>query len=186
MLSGAVGYALWTFLGLVYRVREAALALLLAWLFLLGLIGGCQPPPPAPEPPRGPFLNPAVTDVTLSYINRERGREALAPLESNGRLAAAAAAHAGEMARRGRLDHSGGDGSSPWDRIARVGYAYAAASEVVAAGQADHQTVVRDWMNSPGHRRALLGAFTDCGVGSALSANGVRYWCAMVARPRYE
>jgi uncharacterized protein YkwD len=43
--------------------------------------------------------------------------------------------------------------------------------------------VVRDWMNSPGHKQNILGPYPDIGFGYARGLTGNVYWCADFASP---
>jgi uncharacterized protein YkwD len=76
------------------------------------------------------------------------------------------------------MSHRGSDGSSPFDRISRQGYRYRAAAEYVAFGFDDIESVMDGWMKSPGHRRNILGSFSEIGVGRAVAKDGASYWCA--------
>lgn len=66
-------------------------------------------------------------------------------------LSRAAQKHSASMAYQDFFNHTGADGSSPFDRIINEGYRYSAA-ENIAAGQSTPEAVLRSWMNSPGHR----------------------------------
>jgi hypothetical protein len=57
----------------------------------------------------------------LDSVNALRNASGRAPVELNAQLNAAAATHSQDMARQNRPWHFGSDGSSPIDRIARVG-----------------------------------------------------------------
>ncbi len=76
----------------------------------------------------------AVGERVLALVNAARADrrrcglkrfEAVPPLAASRALQAAAAAHAEDMARRGVIDHAGGDGSTPAMRATRAGYALA-------------------------------------------------------------
>ncbi|MCA3500333.1 MAG: CAP domain-containing protein, partial [Rhodobacter sp.] len=58
----------------------------------------------------------------LDSVNTLRGARGLQPLELNAQLNAAAATHSRDMAVQNRPWHFGSDGSSPIDRVRRVGY----------------------------------------------------------------
>lgn len=57
--------------------------------------------------------------------------------------------------------------------------------EIIARGAGgpgayDHRTVVRGWMNSPGHRREILKApYNEMGVSVVSPRNGETYWCVV-------
>lgn len=58
----------------------------------------------------------------LDSVNALRAAAGVAPVQLDNRLTAAAATHAQDMARQNRPWHFGSDGSSPIDRVRRVGY----------------------------------------------------------------
>ncbi len=59
--------------------------------------------------------------------------------------------------------------------------------EIIARGAGgpgayDYRTVVRGWMNSPGHRREILKApYREMGVSVVSPRNGETYWCVVFA-----
>jgi uncharacterized protein YkwD len=75
------------------------------------------------------------------------------------------------------LAHTGSNGSDPVTRIAATGYKggwidlgngqlRTISSENAAAGQKTPAEVVNAWMNSPGHRAAILDPYTkEIGIG---------------------
>lgn len=96
----------------------------------------------------------------VRLVNQERQRRGLRPLSVNEKLMADARSWSNTQASRSRMYHS------------RMGYA-----ENVAYGQPTPQSVVRDWMNSPGHRRNILApSRSQIGVGMAYSSGGRPYW----------
>ena len=62
------------------------------------------------------------------------------------------------------------------------GYVGSGGGENIAAGQRDVPTVMRAWLNSPGHRRNILGDWTHIGVGVAASDTKQLYWCVVFGR----
>ena len=101
------------------------------------------------------------------------------PLQWNAKLAAAAQEHSDDMARNNLTGHEGSDGSTPKERIEKQGYQWRSLGENVAAGQPDTRTVVKDWLNSPGHCENIMNPkFTEMGM--ALSENNttgyLQYW----------
>jgi uncharacterized protein YkwD len=114
--------------------------------------------------------------------NRERGEAHLPPLCPSPELEAAARRHARDMASRGKMSHRGSDGGSPFRRMTEEGYHFERAAENVAAGEFTPESVMRAWMTSPGHRRNVLGSFTDIGA-SAIAVDGRSYWCVTFGTP---
>ena len=84
------------------------------------------------------------------------------------------------------MSHRGSDGSSPFRRMASAGYRFERAGENVAAGQATLDALMGDWMGSPGHRRNILGKFTEIGAAYATDGSGTPYWCVTFGTPIRE
>jgi uncharacterized protein YkwD len=87
------------------------------------------------------------------------------------------------MIELGKIRHRGVDGSTPADRVTRVGYSYQSVGENVAAGQETAEEVMTGWMDSPGHRRNILGDFEELGAARAEDDDGRPYWCVVFATP---
>lgn len=149
----------------------------------------------APFDPPPPSAAAEVAAQVLAHSNeaRSHGRRcgdrffpASPPLRHDTRLAAAASRHAQDMARHGFLEHEGSDGSSPAERATRAGYRWRSVAENVAAGQTTARQVVQEWIRSPVHCAALMGAeFTDMGVAYAVEpkSEGGIYWSQTLAVP---
>jgi hypothetical protein len=102
----------------------------------------------------------------LELTNQERVKNGLSPLKANNELNYAADKYAQDMSEGGFFSHTGPDGSKPWDRAEAVGYEARMMGENIAAGQRTPQQVVKDWMNSPGHRQNILRPqYKELGVG---------------------
>jgi uncharacterized protein YkwD len=125
-------------------------------------------------------------DALIEAHNRERAKEKLPPLRANALLAAAARDHARDMAEHKKLSHEGSDGSDPAKRVKRHGYRYQEVGENVADGQTTVKEAMRSWMNSPPHRKNILGDFTEIGaaVAPAQDEEKTNYWCVNFGRPR--
>jgi uncharacterized protein YkwD len=137
-----------------------------------------------------PDVDTRVASELLSLVNdaRAEGRTCGArgsyapthPLALDARLVAAADAHARDLAERGVLSHTGGDGSDPGERIARTGYVAATWGENAAAGYPDVAAVMAGWLGSDGHCANLMNpAFEEFG-----GAASERMWVQVFARPR--
>ena len=135
------------------------------------------PTPTTPAPPAPPAPpSPEVQD-TLQRINGYRAAgatcgsrrfEPAAPLAWNALLEQAALKHARDMAARRTMSHTGGDGSSMSDRVAREAYAWGALGENVSAGYSSVPDALAGWMRSPGHCANIMSAsFREVGVGAA-------------------
>ncbi len=115
--------------------------------------------------------------------NTIRTEAKLKKLTLNSKLTAAAQAHAEDMAARRKMTHTGGDGSSSSERIKARGYRYFRTGENVAAGQFSVEQLMKGWMDSPAHKRNILGGFSEIGVGCAVDEDGKRYWCVTFGLP---
>jgi uncharacterized protein YkwD len=113
-------------------------------------------------------------------VNRERGAAGLPELKPHVSLAEAALAHSIDQARHDNLDHYGSDKSTWADRCSRAGYpgaSLATIGEIVAEWQVTPEQAIADWMQSPGHKAAILDKrWQHCGGGMAESSAGRRYW----------
>jgi uncharacterized protein YkwD len=146
-----------------------------------------QPEPPPRPGPRGERVAPLdpseLVEQVVEAHNARRAKAGLSPLVVNPELKAAAMEHARDMAERRKMSHKGGDGSSPFERMKRQGYTFRAAAENVAYGFDDVESVMLGWLRSPGHRRNILGNFSEIGVGRAIARDGVSYWCVTFGTP---
>ncbi|MCW5849815.1 MAG: S8 family serine peptidase [Anaerolineae bacterium] len=115
--------------------------------------------------------------AVMDWINLARFNEGLPPVSLDTRLAQAARAHSQDMARQGRLSHTGSDGSSLQERLIRVGYPFAEASELIGGAEGNPRSLVSLWLNSQdGHRDILLGAWDNVGVGLATANDSIYYY----------
>jgi len=121
----------------------------------------------------------------VSAHNRARTEAKLRTLEVNERLDAAAQSHARHMAARRTMTHKGVRGSRPFDRIKAQGSNYRRAGENVAAGPWKFEQLMKIWLESPPHKRNILGGFSQIGVGCAIAEDGKPYWCVTFGLPVY-
>ena len=137
------------------------------------------PKPPVPQPPE------PDADFVLALIdlhNKQRKAAGLWPLTLDKRLSDAARKHADWMAKTGTFSHTGQDGSTAGQRIAKAGYSWQSCGENIAAGHPTPGAVVDGWMKSPGHRDNILnGNYVNVGFG--LAGLGTKYWVADFGRP---
>jgi len=127
----------------------------------------------------------------LDLINLERQKHKLTPLKVSPPLFQTARAHAANMAKQGKMVHIL-DGQDQFQRIKGTGYRYRYASENVARGEvsADLPTIVKNWMESPVHRKNILDArYTETGLGIArlgkdADGNEFIYYAQEFAVPR--
>jgi uncharacterized protein YkwD len=124
----------------------------------------------------------ACGEVVVAH-NRIRTEAKLPALAISAKLQAAAERHAKDMAARDQMTHKGGDGTSPIDRIKATGYPYRRAGENVAAGRFAVEGLMKGWMESPHHKRNILGSYSQIGVACATGESGKRYWCVTFGLP---
>ncbi|MFP5286762.1 MAG: CAP domain-containing protein [Thermoanaerobaculia bacterium] len=110
-----------------------------------------------------------VREEMLARVNAERRKAGLRPLRLNSELDKSAQRHAEDMLARGYFDHESPSGTTVRERSRAAGYDWSAIGENLAFGQTSVDEVVETWMDSPGHRKNILGRnFSELGVGLAL------------------
>lgn len=173
-----------------YRVCVGVMAVVLAVVAGCALVPVRQDPPSPddrPEPPAGPVRDdPDLARLRARVVdahNQVRAAAKLPSLAVSQRLRAAAQAHARDMAARVKMTHEGSRGTRPVDRIKATGYPYRRAGENIAAGFFSVDQLMKGWMNSPRHKRNILGGFSQIGVGCAIGEDGKRYWCVTFGLP---
>jgi uncharacterized protein YkwD len=113
-----------------------------------------------------------IEDEVARMVNDVRTKAGLTALGTDERLRRSAREHSADMAARDFFAHENPDGNTPFERMQATGYADAAA-ENIARGQEKPESVVRAWLNSPGHRRNMLNPdFRTIGVGIHLGRGG--------------
>lgn len=134
-------------------------------------------------------VNKLINGV-LRLVNNKRANKGLKALSLNSKLQQAAQAHTQDMAVNDFFSHTGSDGSSMGDRLRRVGYSYSYAAENIAAGSSTAKAVMKQWMNSPGHRANILSPnATEIGIGYYFQANDSgnqpwgHYWTQNFGKP---
>lgn len=128
-----------------------------------------------PRPPPDP--SDAVAAALLIAHNAVRAARGRRALSIDPRLCAAARAHAARMAEVSWLASTGlGDGD-PWSRMRAAGVEFSLASENVAVGHPDAESVIRSWLSDPLHAANVLGDWSIAGFGCV-----GYYWCADYAR----
>src|SRR5205807_7565852 len=71
----------------------------------------------------------------------------------------------------------------PAQRIERHGYHFRTSGENVAAGQSTVAEVMRTWIDSPPHKKNILGDFTELGAACVKAKDGTPYWCVDFGKP---
>jgi uncharacterized protein YkwD len=114
----------------------------------------------------------AQEQAMLCLVNQARKGRGLDPLAAPSSLGRAADRKSADILRCDEFSHEAcGREFTYW--IDRVGYRYCSAAENIAyagGGYATPRTIFRLWMNSPGHRRNILGGYRDIGIGVRVGA----------------
>lgn len=148
----------------------------------------CAPaPPPVPlgsdgRPlPRLYVIRPNDTATIqfrmLDAVNALRRARGLAPLSLNAELNAAAFTHSRDMSVQNRPWHFGSDGSSPLDRVRRVGYAGSFLGELISETYETELQTLAAWMEQPQTRAIILNPEArDLGFGYFQEQTGKIWW----------
>ena len=118
---------------------------------------------------------PEAQVVTL--VNTERANAGCGALTVDSRLTTAARGHSSDMATRNYFSHDTPEGVTVGTRITNTGYKWSMVGENIAWGQATAAAVMKDWMNSAGHKANILNCgYKNIGVGLAYDTNRRPYW----------
>ncbi len=113
----------------------------------------------------------------LDSVNALRSASGQAPLVLDPSLNAAAATHSRDMSIQNRPWHFGSDGSSPIDRVQRVGYSGELVGENISETYESELETLGAWMEQPGTRRVILSPnATDLGFSWFQESNGKIWW----------
>jgi uncharacterized protein YkwD len=127
--------------------------------------------PPVSPPVQG---QDAAVQAVLAGVNAERAKAGLPPLALSRELSGVATARSQDMANRNYFAHTDPDGHDPFWHLQQAGIAFQTAGENIAEGQPTPESVVSDWMNSPGHRANILNpAYRTIGIGVVASGHGL-------------
>ena len=100
----------------------------------------------------------------LNLLNAERAKRGVALLRMDEKLNQAAQIRAGEVLQL--FDHTRLDGRNALSILDDMGIRVSVAGENIASGQTTPEEVVKDWMNSAGHRENILHRdFSKIGIG---------------------
>lgn len=113
----------------------------------------------------------------LDLVNAERAEYDLEPLKWDNTLAKLAEDYCLDMINRDFFSHNTPDGKTLFDRMAENNIKYSVAGENIAYGQSSPEEVVKQWLNSPGHRKNILNPyFKYLGVGIKRGGRYGIYW----------
>ncbi len=125
-----------------------------------------------------------VEAAVVAQTNVERKNAGLAPLTLNAKLSSAARAHALNMARQDKLEHTLDD-KRPDERVTAAGYRWSGTAENIAWNSRSPKDVVAGWMDSPPHKKNMLNSdYTEIGVAVAWNEKGEPYWVQVFGKPR--
>ncbi|WP_100408178.1 SafA/ExsA family spore coat assembly protein [Bacillus solitudinis] len=126
----------------------------------------------------------SLEQQVLNLTNKERANYGLKPLRANWELARVARYKSADMRDKRYFSHTSPTYGSPFDMMRNFGVRYSSAAENIAMGQQTPEQVVKDWMNSEGHRKNILSQnVTELGVGYAQGGSGRHYWTQLFRRP---
>ncbi len=92
----------------------------------------------------------------LDSVNALRSASGSGPVQLNAQLNAAAETHSRDMSVQNRPWHFGSDGSSPIDRVQRVGYTGGLLGENISETYETELETLAAWMERPGTRTVIL------------------------------
>ncbi len=120
----------------------------------------------------------------LKLVNEERAKNGLDPLTLDKELSNIAKEKAADMRNNKYFSHESPRYGSPFQMLQTFGRHYSAAGENIAAGQQDAASVMRDWMNSSGHRANILNSkYKSLGVGYVEGGAYGTYWVQLFTTP---
>lgn len=114
------------------------------------------------------LVYPRLDGDMLAEHNLLRSNRGINSLVISAELNERAANHAKKMARSRRLFHS----------VLTPKPGESEAENVAAGTNMTVTAAVKAWWKPPGHRRNILGNYTEMGYGKAEN-NGVTYWCVI-------
>jgi uncharacterized protein YkwD len=120
----------------------------------------------------------------LDGINSIRDSAGLGSVKLNAELNAAAATHSRDMAVQSRAWHFGSDGSSPLQRIERVGYTGKMLGENISETFESELETLSAWMvNEPTRGIILAEEIGEIGFGWHQETNGKIWWTLVTGIP---
>lgn len=121
----------------------------------------------------------STEEAVAELVNSERKSAGKADLILDSKLCEAAEIRAKEISEY--FSHTRPDGSACFTVLDEIGIGYGAAGENIAAGQSSPDEVMKDWMNSSGHKRNILsGDYRKIGIGLYKSKEGYGYYWVQI------
>ena len=113
----------------------------------------------------------------LDSVNSLRSAKRLQPLAFNAQLNAAAATHARDMSVQNRPWHFGSDGSSPLERVMRVGYRGRLLGELISETYETELETLAAWSGQADTRAVIMDpAAREMGFAWFQESNGKIWW----------
>jgi uncharacterized protein YkwD len=165
---------------------------LLSAMLLLAALAACAPAPPRLGPDGLPL--PEVYRIgrgdaneiqfrMLDSVNALRQAAGVPQVTLNPQLRAAAATHARDMSVQNRPWHFGSDGSSPIDRVIRVGYTGRLIGENISETYESELETLAAWMESPDTRAVILDPRANqMGFDWYQESNGKIWWTLVMGQ----
>lgn len=130
-----------------------------------------------PEPTPPTLTDEEAASKVIELTNKERAKEGLQPLIYHPNVQKAAMVRAEEISTY--FSHKRPNGTESQTALWEAG-AGCSIGENIAAGSRTPEDVMKGWMNSPGHRAAILRpTATHIGVGHYTDSDGRQYWTQM-------
>jgi uncharacterized protein YkwD len=156
-------------------------------------LAACAAPPPLPQvgadgkPLPRVYTIRAADEARIEYrmldsVNALREAAGQPPVQLNAKLNAAAATHSRDMSIQNRPWHFGSDGSSPIDRLRRVGYTGQLVGEVISETYETENETLSAWMRDPNTRAVILNpSARRMGLAWLQEQSGKIWWTMVLA-----
>ncbi len=120
----------------------------------------------------------------LDSVNALRQAAGLGAVQLDSKLNAAAATHSRDMSVQNRPWHFGSDGSSPIDRVRRVGYSGRLVGETISETYETEIETLSAWMEQVETRRIILDSTaSEMGFAWFQESNGKIWWTLVMGAP---
>jgi len=160
-------------------------------LSALIILAACTPPPPQnqvgvdgkPLPKIYRIRSGETSKIQfrmLDSVNSLRSAAGQPSVQLNSKLNAAAATHSRDMSVQNRPWHFGSDGSSPIDRVKRVGYEGGLVGETISETYETELETLAAWMEDPSTRQVILAPDARNMGFSWLQENNGKIWWTLV------
>lgn len=177
-------------------------AIFIMVILALSMISGCSTQAKKPAPPATPKrtaerITPRISAVqypptppadpgdvgskfqrkVVELVNVERQKVGNDPLVEDALLDKGATLKADDMKDKGYFSHTSPTYGTAFKQMNTLGVDWQRAGENIASGYKTPETVVKGWMDSPGHRANILSPkFGKIGIGYAPGGNADAYW----------